>query len=183
MVRSANNRHSANPSTPNWRSCQRAASTSTESNRTGNKRFTRPASPPPLLGIRPLEFRGWLWLSTANECATGSAFWSITRARGYCRLVKQHLDRPESVLRAFHFGPRYPEERGAVWVEAERHSSVDESVAASAGSLKIRARHQCDHHTRVFLPWYIANAIYLFLQYQKFFIKIFSLETKLSKSK
>lgn len=39
----------------------------------GDKRFTS-RRPLPSPGDRPLEFRGWLWLSTANECATGSAF-------------------------------------------------------------------------------------------------------------
>jgi len=68
----------------------------------GDKRFT-PRRPLPSPGDRPLEFRGWLWLSTANECATGSAFWSITRARGYCRLVKQHLDPAGKRAEGFSF--------------------------------------------------------------------------------
>ena len=68
----------------------------------GDKRFT-PRYPLPSPDDRPLEFRGWLWLSTANECATGSAFWSITRARGYCRLVKQHLDPAGKRAEGFSF--------------------------------------------------------------------------------
>lgn len=111
----------------------------------GGQAFCVPLlSPVPLLPSfsprydHPLEFRGWLWLSTANECATGSAFWSTTRARGYCRLVKQHLDSAGKRVEGFSFWAALPGRGGVGAVqEGWRCSSVDDRVAAT-GSSKIR---------------------------------------------
>lgn len=118
-----------NPSTPNWRSRQRAASTSTESNRTGGQAFYAPS---PLAQSRwPPSRVPRVALAVYREWVRNRQRILIynTSARGYCRLVKQHLDPAGKRAEGFSFWTALSG-RGVRMGENWRHSSVEDGGSA-----------------------------------------------------